>query len=91
MELASQAYFLSLLDADVLGSEAGVSKANFEAIFCVCGKCFAHMTRRIAVLSHKCGGDEEWPYYPPITSPQVKYYTTQEDSDVQELIQTDYN
>jgi hypothetical protein len=70
-ELAS-VYFLSLLDADVLGSGAGVSKANFEAIFCVCGKCFAHMTRRIAV-SHKCGhgGDEEWPYYYhlPITSP----------------------
>jgi hypothetical protein len=69
VELASQAHFLSLLDADVLGSGAGVSKANFEAIFCVCGKCFAHMTRRIAV-SHKCGGDEEWPYYYPlITSP----------------------
>ena len=67
-ELAHQVYFLSLLDADVLGSAAGISKANFEAIFCVCGKCFAHMTRRIAV-SHKCGGDEEWPYYyPPIIS-----------------------
>jgi hypothetical protein len=69
MELASQAYFLSLLDADVFGSGAGISKANFEAIFCVCGNCFAHMTRRIAV-SHKCGGDEGWPYYYlPITSP----------------------
>lgn len=75
-ELASpsQEYFLSLLDADVLGSGAGVSKANFEAIFCVCGKCFSHMTRRIAV-SHECGGESSqdgWPYQYlplPINSP----------------------
>ena len=69
VELAPDAHFLSHLDADVLGSAAGISKVNFEAIFCVCGKCFTHMTRRIAVF-HTCGGDEKWPnYYPLITSP----------------------
>ena len=68
MELASQTYFLSLLDANVLGSGSGVSKAQFEAIFWVCPKCFSHMTRRISE-HHICGGDKDWPYYTPILSP----------------------
>jgi hypothetical protein len=66
-DLVSKTYFLSLLDANGLESAAGVSKADFERIFYVCGECFGHMTQRVAEF-HKCGGhgSREWPYYSPL-------------------------